>query len=85
MGISGRVVRLDPRIDRLIPPDATLETLADGFAWVEGPVWDRRRDYLLFSDIPNNSVLKWEEKAGVSLFLKPSGYTGPTPFQGREP
>ncbi|NIO07658.1 MAG: SMP-30/gluconolactonase/LRE family protein, partial [Deltaproteobacteria bacterium] len=61
------------------------ERLADGFAWVEGPVWDKGQGCLLFSDIPNNSVYKWQEGHGVSLFLKPSGYTGATPFEGREP
>jgi gluconolactonase len=68
-----------------VPPDAVLEKVADGFAWVEGPVWDRKNGHLLFSDIPNNSVFKRQEGTGVSLFLKPSGYTGETPFEGREP
>ncbi|HSD51576.1 MAG TPA: SMP-30/gluconolactonase/LRE family protein [Candidatus Methylomirabilis sp.] len=77
--------RLDPRFDRLVPRNAILEKLDDGFAWVEGPVWNRRGGYLLFSDIPSNAVLKWQEGAGVSLFLKPSGYTGQLPFPGREP
>jgi len=79
------VVRLDPRFDKLIPPNATVEKIADGFSWVEGPVWRRKENYLLFSDIPNNSIFKWQEGEGTSLFLKPSGYTGPTPFSGREP
>ena len=83
--MAGKIVRHDPRVDRLVPPRVALEKLADGFAWVEGPVWDPRREHLLFSDIPNNSVFKWQEGAGVSLFLKPSGYTGTTPFQGPEP
>ncbi|HEX3035946.1 MAG TPA: SMP-30/gluconolactonase/LRE family protein [Thermodesulfobacteriota bacterium] len=81
----GKIVRLDPRFDKLVPQDAMLEKIADGFAWVEGPVWDRRGNYLLFSDIPSNSVFKWEEGKGISLFLKPSGYTGSAPFEGREP
>lgn len=84
-GDIGQIVRLDPRFDRLVPPDARLEKVADGFAWVEGPVWNRQGRYLLFSDIPNNSVFKWQEGPGVTLFLKPSGYTGSAPFQGREP
>jgi gluconolactonase len=79
------VVRLDPRFDRLVAQDAILERIADGFAWVEGPVWDHHGGHLLFSDIPRNSVLKWDPKAGVSLFLKPSGYSGSVPFKGREP
>jgi len=79
------VVRLDPRFDRLVPRGAGLEKVAGGFTWVEGPAWHRTGGYLLFSDIPNNAVFKWQEGAGVSLFLKPSGYTGAAPFQGREP
>jgi gluconolactonase len=79
------ISRFDPRLDRVIPPEAVLEKLADGFKWVEGPVWNRKENYLLFSDIPNNSILKWQEGKGVSLFLKPSGYTGSEPFTGKEP
>ena len=82
---ASRISRLDPRLDRLVPPDAALEKLADGFKWVEGPVWNRKENYLLFSDIPNNSVFKWQEGGGVSLFLKPSGYSGSAPFAGKEP
>ena len=55
---TAKVVRLDPRFDTLVPRDAMREKVADGFAWVEGPVWNRTGSYLLFSDIPNNSVCK---------------------------
>ncbi len=79
------IVRLDPRFDELVPRDAVIEKIADGFDWVEGPVWDRKGGYLLFSDIPNNRVIKWESGKGTSQFLKPSGYTGAEPFTGREP
>ena len=81
----GRIERLDPRFDAIVPAGARLEVLADGFNWLEGPVWNRRDGYLLFSDIPANAVHKWDPKAGVSLFLRPSGYTGAAPFAGREP
>jgi gluconolactonase len=64
---------------------AVLQKVADGFDWVEGPVWDRRGGYLLFSDIPKNAIYKWSDGEGVSLYLKPSGYTGSMPFAGREP
>ncbi len=80
-----KIVRLDPRFDQLVPREAVLEKLADGYAWVEGPAWNRKGGYLVFSDIPNNSVFKWQEGKGVHLFLKPSGYTGTGPFDGREP
>jgi gluconolactonase len=74
----GSIERLDPRFDKLIPRDAVLEKLAEGFEWSEGPVWVRKGGFLLFSDIPNNCVMKWKEGEGISLFLKPSGYTGQT-------
>jgi gluconolactonase len=80
-----KLVRLDPRFDTLVPRDAVLEKLAGDFAWVEGPVWHRQGKYLLFSDIPNNAVFKWQENDGVSLFLRPSGYSGTALFSGREP
>jgi gluconolactonase len=80
----GTIERNDPRLDRLIPRDATLERLAEGYDWSEGPAWDRHGAFLVFSDVPENTVFKWKEGDGVSVFLKPSGYTGKTP-RGGEP
>jgi len=79
------IIRLDPAFDHLVPKDATLEKLTGGYAWTEGPVWDKKHGYLLFSDIPNNSIFKWQPGKGASLFLKPSGYYGSEPFTGHEP
>jgi gluconolactonase len=81
----GKIERRDPRFDKLIPKDARLEQLAEGFKWAEGPVWVPKEGYLLFTDIPNNRVVKWQEGKGASTFLKPSGYTGKEPFTGKEP
>ena len=78
----GRIDRLDPRLDKLLPKDARLEKLAQGFVWSEGPVWMADGGCLLFSDIPRNSVMKWKEGEGISLFLKPAGYTGSEPRGG---
>lgn len=72
----GQVVRADPRLDKLIPVSAKLEVLASGFVWAEGPIWVKDGGYLLFSDVPQNTIFKWTEKDGLSTFLKPSGYTG---------
>ncbi len=80
-----KIVRLDSQFDQLVPPEATVEKIVDGQMWVEGPAWYRKGGFLLFSDIPKNAVFKWKEGNGVSLFLKPSGYTGTAPFTGREP
>jgi gluconolactonase len=84
-GPQTRMDRKDPRFDALIPKDAALEQLGAGFAWSEGPVWDRKAGALLFSDIPNNVVNRWKAGEGVASFLKPAGYTGKEPFTGREP
>jgi gluconolactonase len=80
----GTIERKDPRFDRLVPRDATIEKLADGYDWSEGPVWVKKGGYLLFSDVPQNTVYQWKEGSPVRVFLKPSGYTGTTP-RGGEP
>src|SRR5262245_58577220 len=72
----GKIERNDPRFDELIPKGAKLEKLAEDFIWTEGPVWVKKGGYLLFSDIPRNAVNKWQEGKDVTVFLKPSGYTG---------
>jgi gluconolactonase len=80
----GNIERLDPALDALISREAKIEILASGFTWAEGPVWVHDGKYLLFSDIPRNSVFKWKESEGITLYLKPSGYTGAV-FYGPEP
>ncbi|GAB5519945.1 MAG: SMP-30/gluconolactonase/LRE family protein [Rhodothermales bacterium] len=70
----GTVHRYDPRMDDLVPPDAELEVLAEGFRWSEGPVWVPNDQHLLFSDIPNNTVYAWSEADGLEVFLRPAGY-----------
>jgi gluconolactonase len=79
------IERLDPRFDAIVPPGATLERVAEGFAWVEGPVWRRESGSLLFSDVVNDRVHEWRPGAPPAVFLAPSGYTGSAPFTGREP
>lgn len=72
----GKIVYNDPVLEKILPKDSKLEVLASGFEWSEGPVWVKDGGYLLFSDVPKNIVYKWDEKNGLSEFLKPSGYTG---------
>jgi gluconolactonase len=64
----------DPRFHAMILPNAPLEKLADGFRWLEGPVWFADHNCLLFSDIPNDRVMRWSESGGVSVFRQPSHY-----------
>ena len=75
----GQIERLDPALDALIPPGAQIEQLAEGFSWTEGPVWRKSGGYLLFSDIPRNTIYKWQQGAGLSIYMRPAGYAGATP------
>jgi gluconolactonase len=76
----GTIERIDPRLDAIVDPAAKMEVIANGFAWVEGPVWVKADGgYLLFSDIPPNRVLKWQEGHGVVVYLEQSGYAGAIP------
>jgi gluconolactonase len=72
----GQIVRTDAALDALIPTDAKIEVLAEGFKWSEGPAWVKSGGYLIFSDVPMNTIYKWQEGQTLQEFLKPSGYTG---------
>jgi gluconolactonase len=66
---------LDPRFTPLVLGNAAVETIATGCRFTEGPVWFGDLRCLLWSDIPNDRIMKWEEETGaVSLFRKPSHY-----------
>lgn len=71
---TGEIFREDPAINELIPDDAVIEILAEGFGWSEGPVWIKNENYVLFTDVPKNSIYKWKENEGLTLFLRPSGF-----------
>lgn len=77
------VERLDPALDKIISPDAKLEILKDdAFNFTEGPAW-MPEGFLVFSDIPENKIYKWDPKAGLSVFLEKSGLTTATPEEFR--
>ena len=65
---------LDPRFGRFVLGNAPVERLATGFRWVEGPVWFADAGCLLFSDIPNNRIMRWIDGVGVSVYRQPSGF-----------
>jgi len=83
-GTLGTIERLDPALDGLLGKDARVEILAKGTDWAEGPVWSKAGGFVTFSDVKQNTIWKWSEKDGLSVFFKPSGYTGTTP-RGGEP
>jgi gluconolactonase len=72
---AAKVVRLDPKLDRIVPRRAKLEKLAGGFQFTEGPVW-HPDGYLLFSDPNANTIYRWSPEGSVSVFRSKSGYTG---------
>ena len=73
----GSIARLDPALDSLIPKDAKIEKLADGFQFTEGPLWRPEIGGLWFSDIVDNVVRQWTPDGKVIEILKPGGYDGP--------
>ncbi len=52
---------LDKRFGRIVLGNAAIHRVATGFAFTEGPVWFGDGRYLLFSDIPNDQILRWDE------------------------
>jgi gluconolactonase len=66
---------LDPSFAKFRIFQSALERLATGFRWAEGPVWFGDGRYVLWSDIPNNRIMRWDEETGaVGVFRKPSGF-----------
>ncbi|MEM0990986.1 MAG: SMP-30/gluconolactonase/LRE family protein [Pseudomonadota bacterium] len=69
------VQSLDASFDKYRLPLAGIERLGTGFRWTEGPVWFGDGRYLLFSDIPNNRIMRWDEATGhLGEFRKPSNF-----------
>jgi gluconolactonase len=78
------IERLDPALNEIVPSGVKLELMASGFTWTEGPIWTRD-GYLLFADIPSNTIRKLGADGQVTIFMKPSGYTGAKPYGGPRP
>ena len=68
----------------IISPGTSIQELASGFSWTEGPVWVADGNYLLFSDIPKNKVYKLDAQNDTITYLHPSGYSFEN-FSGKEP
>ena len=90
--MSNRVVRTSEHIEvfepaalDLIDAKAPLESLASGYGWSEGPVWDRQRDCLYFTDVPGNIAWRWSEADGATKLLDPSGVARDAATGFREP
>lgn len=78
----GKLVAEKETFYELVGKDTQIEVLAEGFKWSEGPIWIKDGSYLIFSDVPANTMYKWQEGKPLETFLKPSGYTGKMPYSG---
>ena len=66
---------IDPAFGAYVLGNAPVKQLATGFDWVEGPVWFGDAGCLLFSDIPNNKIMRWTQGQGFSVYREPSNYS----------
>ena len=73
--VKADVRRVDPALDAIVPDGLTIEKLADGFLFTEGPVWVSDGS-LLFSDPNANTIYRWTPDGQVSVFRTKSGYAG---------
>jgi gluconolactonase len=69
---------ISDELSGIIKKDATVEIIADGFQFTEGPLWVEKEKMLLFSDVPANTIYKWTEAKGKEVYLNPAGYTDTT-------
>src|SRR5262249_35060617 len=64
----------------LVDPNVSVDQIATGFAFTEGPTWHHTERHLTFSDIPNNTQHRWSEAAGTKVLRSPSGHANGTTY-----
>ena len=69
------IIELHPSLRKLVGLEPTVQQIATGLGFTEGPVWDARRKRLIFSDIPGNTVYQWTEQNGHTVLRQPSNNT----------
>jgi len=73
--VNVQIVRIDPAIDSIVPPNPKIFKLAEGFQFTEGPIWMKNGDFL-FSDPNANIIYKYAANGTLSVFKNNSGYSG---------
>ena len=71
----GKIEIYDQRAADAIDSNAAIDIIGRNYRWCEGPVWVEAKHMLLFSDVPENKIYKWNMKDTPVLYLTPSGYT----------
>jgi gluconolactonase len=66
------ILKFSEEMNELIPEGAVLEKLGTNFQFIEGPVWDNVKQCLYFTDIPGNTIHRWDQSEGFSVFQSPS-------------
>jgi len=74
--VNVEIIRLDPATDDIVGPNPKIFKLAEGFKFLEGPIWVRNGGYLLFSDPNANTIYKYTKDGHLSVFKEKSGYDG---------
>ncbi|MEL0636993.1 SMP-30/gluconolactonase/LRE family protein [Marinomonas sp. TI.3.20] len=69
------IERYDTRLDTILFEDSVLEKVCTGATWSEGPAWLENEQTLLWSDIPNNRILSWNEEKGMSVWRQPANFS----------
>jgi gluconolactonase len=72
--VNVHVTRLDAKLDAIVPLNAKLYKVADGFEFTEGPVWSQREQALYFSDPNHNTMYRYTESGRLEVFREHSGY-----------
>lgn len=73
---QGKVYTIDQGLSQIVTAGTTIDKVAEGFSFIEGPVW-HPEGYLLFSDPNTNTIYRYQpENHGVSIYMSHSGYTG---------
>ena len=70
-GAGGVILRVDSRLNALVPTGAMIEKIADGFVFLEGPVWRNADSRLFYSDLRGNAIYQWTAAEGVRDVAKP--------------
>ncbi|MCD6356394.1 MAG: SMP-30/gluconolactonase/LRE family protein [Anaerolineaceae bacterium] len=75
-----RIESYQKEFNNLIDPRTPIEIIAEGFSFIEGPLWDHANNRLLFSDIPANTIFSWSSENGVTIYRSPSNFANGLTF-----
>jgi len=78
-----KIELIKKELNDILLTDQEIETIAEGFGFSEGPLWNARDNYLLFSDIPSDRIYKWRPQSGLSVYRQPSRYANGLTYDHR--